>query len=78
MLGRAVALQKETRLNLITERCKYHDPHRVALYLRGKRIIYSPVKTRSFEKTKDKTGPGWGVGWRRGSVQSLPVNYRFS
>lgn len=53
-------MQKETRLNLITERCEYHEPHRVALYLRGKRIIYSPVKTHSFEKTKDRTGLGEG------------------
>lgn len=60
ILGQGVALQKETRLDLMTERYTYHEIHGVALSLRGKGMMFSPVQTNSFERTKDKT-----ERWRR-------------
>lgn len=62
MLGQGVALQKETTLNLITEPCKDCEAHRGALSLSGEGITLSPVKTNSFEKTKDKTVGGTKEG----------------
>lgn len=69
MLGQGVALQKETRLDLMTERYTYCEIHGVALSLRGKGIMLSLVQTNSFEKTKDKTGEV-----EEGGTRSLIVN----
>lgn len=65
--GPEVAMQEESRLTLIAERRKCCETHGGAPSLRGKGITFSPVKSKSFEMTEDKTG---GVRWKEECAES--------